>query len=158
MVALGVGTRALQLQIEHVTLRIRPFVGSGAARRRLHRGVHGDAAEKRAVSSLPVMTGIFGDGAGVGVFSGTSISIGVSGANWVRCHCSSEIQRRHDRRQHSREKKQEHKKRERPEPEFSHADRLFFDPGDDRDDDADHAQDRHQPGRHHFAAFHETPE
>ena len=40
------GNARAQLQIEDITLRIGPFVGGRAARDRIHRRMHGNAAEK----------------------------------------------------------------------------------------------------------------
>src|SRR4051794_39149856 len=93
----------------------------------------------RAVSSLPVITGIFGEGAGVGVFSGTSISTGVSGASCFRCHCSRETQRStiavNAAASRTRTKNLSVLIRIFRTPR-----QLFFDPGDDRDNHADHTQ------------------
>src|SRR3982751_2505761 len=95
-----------------------------------------------AVSSFPVMTGILGEGAGVGVFSGSSISTGVSGTTWARCHCSSEIQRS-TMAVNAAASRSKTKKRSVLSRIFRTPVELFLDPGDDRDDDADCAQHRH---------------
>src|SRR3954453_7195938 len=107
-----------------------------------------------AVSSFPGMTGTFGDGAGVGDFSGISISIGVSGESWARCHCSREIQRR-TIAVSTAESRTNAKTRRVLRRIFRTPIRLLFYPGDDRHDDTDRAQDRHQSSRHDLAGLHE---
>src|SRR5947207_14407389 len=96
-----------------------------------------------AVSSFPVMTGIFGEGAAVGAFSGISISIGVVGSSWARCHCSSEIHRSTIAVSTAASKRRT-KKRSVLSRNFRTPPPLLLYPGDDRHHAAHPAQPRHQ--------------
>ena len=84
--------RARAVEIEDITLMIRPFVGSRAAG--IGPALHRDTAESRAVSAPCDHRRLLAGGDGGGVLSGISISMGVSIAICVLCHRSREIQRR----------------------------------------------------------------
>jgi len=56
-----------------------------------------------------------------------------------------------DDRAEKPEEEQEGEPAQRAQAELAHAKPLFAHPGDDRKDDPEDAQERHQTGRHHFA-------
>src|SRR5438128_1392411 len=103
--------------------------------------------KRRETSNLPVSVGgrvVLADGATVGVGEGVSIS---SARVIVQRHRSSEIQRKVIAKK-SAKKMRRTIRRSVPSPSFRT--RLFPQPGRDRDNNADSAQDRHQPRWHHF--------
>src|SRR6267378_2163813 len=101
---------------------------------------------KRPVSSLPAI-----GGGRVGVGSGVGELVGASrGAKY--CNRSCEIQRYRITAKIAATKTTTSL---RNVPKRSFATRLLFQPGDNRHDQADHAQDRHHPGGHHFTGTNE---
>src|SRR5260370_38420412 len=98
------------------------------------------ALNKRPVSSLPAI-----GGGRVGVGSGVG-EVGTSrGAKY--CNRSCEIQRYRIAAKIATAKRTASL---RNVPRRSLATDLLFQPGHNRHDEADHAQDRHHPGGHHF--------
>src|ERR1700736_611224 len=96
---------------------------------------------KRPVSSLPTIAGgRVGGGSGVGEVVGVS-----RGAKY--CNRSWEIQRYKITAKIAAAKRTTSL---RNGPKLSFATRLLFQPRDHRDNETDHAQDRHQTGGHHF--------
>ncbi len=103
--------------------------------------------KSRETSNLPESVGgrvALAEGAAVGVGEGTSIS---SARVIVQRQRSNEIQRSVIATK-SAKKMRRTIRRSVPSPNFRT--RLFPQPGRDRDNDPDSAQDRHQPRRHHF--------
>src|SRR6476469_4223625 len=98
----------------------------------------------RATSNLPESTGgrvAVADGAAVGVGEASSVRV------IVQRQRSSEIQRNVTAANNAKNMRRTIRRRV-PSPNFRT--RLFPQPGRDRDNNPDSAQDRHQPRRHHF--------
>src|SRR6266849_763204 len=93
-----------------------------------------------AVSNLPAITG-----GRVGVGSGVGVALISAGAKY--CNCSCEIQRYRITTKIAAAKAMTSRRNVRRR---ILATRLLFYPGEQRHDDADHAQDRHHASGHRF--------
>src|SRR5260370_21639591 len=102
---------------------------------------------KRPVSSLPPI-----GGGSVGVGSGVGEVVGAPSRGAKYCNRSCEIQRYRITAKIAAAKTTTSL---RNVPRRSLATDLFFQPGDNRHDQANHAQDRHHPGGHHFTGANE---